>query len=107
GRGRLNSKQAWSAAENKPGEFMVLDTGSIQSISGVITQGRHDEDQWVTSFKVLVSADGIQWDDVHCGRIFKGNSDRDTKVKTVFDYPARGRYVMIEPQTFDKHMSMR
>eukprot|EP00960_Hanusia_phi_P062612 765213-Hanusia_phi.AAC.3 len=107
GRGRLNSKQGWSSQKSEARQFMVLDTGSIQSISGVITQGRHDVDEWVTSFKVLVSPDGVHWADVHCGRIFPGNSDRDSKVKTLFDYPARGRYVMIEPQTFFERMSMR
>eukprot|EP00960_Hanusia_phi_P074325 768213-Hanusia_phi.AAC.3 len=107
GRGRLNSKQGWSSLKNEVGQFMVLDTGMVQSIVGVVTQGRHDANQWVTSYSVQVSEDGLSWKDVHCGRVFPANGDRDSKVKTVFGYPVRARYVMIEPQSWFGHMSMR
>jgi hypothetical protein len=55
GRGRLNSPQAWSAAENKVGHWMQVDVGEIVSIAGIITQGRRDYPQWVTSYKVQVT----------------------------------------------------
>ena len=31
------------------------------SITGIILQGREDEDQWVTSYKVQTCLDGISW----------------------------------------------
>jgi hypothetical protein len=37
--GRLNSPQAWSPQQSKVGEWFQMDTGSIQSISGVATKG--------------------------------------------------------------------
>ena len=30
-------------------------------ITGIIVQGREDEDQWVTSYKVQTCLDGISW----------------------------------------------
>ena len=63
GRGRLNSKAAWCAANSKVGEWMQMDTGSLQSIVGITTQGRRDSSDWVTGFKVQVSIDGMAWTD--------------------------------------------
>lgn len=107
GRGRLSSRQAWSAKMNNKDQFMIMDTGEVQSIAGVVTQGRRGYNQWVKSFKVQVSEDGDSWRMVHCGRVFKGNKDQSTKLKTKFDYPVRARYVKIEPQTWHAHISMR
>ncbi|EKX45742.1 hypothetical protein GUITHDRAFT_43265, partial [Guillardia theta CCMP2712] len=98
---------AWSAKQNKVGEWMQIDGGEIQSIAGVVVQGRRDWDQWVTTFKVEVSDDGGKWVEVECGRIFDGNSDRNTKVYVPFPTPVVGRYVRIYPQTWTNHMSMR
>jgi hypothetical protein len=52
GRGRLKSLQAWSPRTCNVGQWMQLDTGEVQSIAGVLTQGRHEAPQWVTSLIV-------------------------------------------------------
>jgi hypothetical protein len=54
GRGRLNSPQAWSSAINQVGHWMQIDIGEITSIAGIVTQGRRDAPQWVTSYEVQV-----------------------------------------------------
>jgi hypothetical protein len=38
-RSRLDSLQAWVPAENKAGEWMVIDMGRVMSICGIVTQG--------------------------------------------------------------------
>ena len=59
GAGRLDSRWSWSAKHcNMDSEWFQIDTGSVQKIEGVVTQGRGDYGQWVTSFKVMVSDDG-------------------------------------------------
>ena len=55
GRGRIKSPQAWSVRTSNVGQWMQLDTGEVQSIAGVVTQGRRDAAQWVTSIIVQVS----------------------------------------------------
>eukprot|EP00961_Rhodomonas_salina_P160895 2166437-Rhodomonas_salina.1 len=86
-RGRLGSDQAWVAKVDTVGQYMQIDSGMVQSIAGVITQGRKDADEWITTFQVKVSSDGAEWFDVGCGLEFDGNSDRMTKLRTVFREP--------------------
>lgn len=74
GRGRLNSPQGWSAGVNRVGEWMQIDTGEVQSIAGVVVQGRAEAwvNQRVTTFRVKISKDGSAWQDVECNRVFDG-----------------------------------
>ena len=106
-RARLNSPQAWSAKAPYDQQWLQIDTGEVQSISGVVVQGRRDSSQWVTSFFVDVSLDGEVWDAVGCGARFDGSRDSHTKVKVPFYYPIKGRYVRIKPATYHGHPSMR
>ena len=55
GRGRIKSDQAWSVRTSNVGQWMQIDTGEIQSIAGVVTQGRREAAQWVTSVIVQVT----------------------------------------------------
>ena len=55
GLGRVRSPQAWSVRTSVVGQWMQIDTGEVQSIAGVATQGRRDAAQWVTSIVVQAS----------------------------------------------------
>ena len=105
--GRLNSKQAWTPMESKVGQWMQMDTGSVQSISGVATQGRRDSNEWVTVFSVKVSDDGKKWRWVECGRPYYANKDRNTRLKTFFHEPVHGRYIRVYPLEWNGRLSMR
>lgn len=106
-RGRLNSRQAWTAKRNSAGEWLQIDSGMVQTIKGVVTQGRIDRAEWVQSYSVKVSQDGTAWKDVRCQRPFTANTDKDTKVTAVFPEPVVARYVRIYPQTYNGAMSLR
>ena len=106
-RGRLGSKMAWVAKQAKIGEFMQIDSGMVQSIAGVITQGRRDRNEWVKTFSIQTSVDGSKWHDVACGQEWDANSNRNTKVRTYFSEPVKGRYVRLYPQEWHSWMSMR
>jgi hypothetical protein len=98
---RLASPYAWCAANPNIGEWIQMDTGLVQTISGLVTQGRRDAAQWITSFKVMVSQDQVIWDDVQCGRVFTVNPrDNNERIKTVFDEPIVARYVRVYPQSW-------
>ncbi len=77
-----------------------IDASESVSVSGVITQGRREAAQWVTSFKVRVSSDLKNWVWVECGRVFNGNSDYSTKIFTLFDRPVKARYIRIYPESW-------
>ena len=102
----IDSAGGWCSASNTVGSWIQLDNGKLGSISGVITQGRKDYDQWVKSFKVKYKDESGSWWDVD-GKTFPGNSDRNAKVTTTFSKPVRARYIRIYPQTWNGHISMR
>jgi len=79
--------------------------------TGVITQGRDSDfgtyNQWVTSFKIDVSSDGVNWTAVDGGKTYTANTDMTTKVENMFAKPVKGQAIRIKPQTWNNHMSLR
>ena len=109
GKGLLDSDQAWSTQSGTTGDWWQFDLGSEKDVSGVVTQGRHGDQQRVTSFSVKVSSDGSSWQDVHGaqGQLhFSGNSDSSTKVENEFPVVA-ARYVRIYVEGYHSWPSMR
>eukprot|EP00961_Rhodomonas_salina_P231425 3125867-Rhodomonas_salina.1 len=86
---------------------MQLDLGASTAVAGVATRGRRDSLQYVRTFKVLHSLDGVTWTDVNGGYAFPGNTDSNTEVSTLFAGPVQARYVRIYPQQWVTYMSMR
>jgi len=92
-----------------------MDTGSVQVIKAVATQGRGDAwtdgsgaSQWVTSYKVLVSNDASTWTPVDAGFTFTGNVGKgDPVVRNNFAAAVTARYVRIEPVTWSGRIAMR
>lgn len=107
GRGRLDSGQAWSAGTNTVGEWYQLDNGVVGKIKGIAIKGRKDADQYVKTFKVKHRGKDGTWKDVEGGKVFTGNTDRDTTVEVLFKTPIDARYIRIYPETFQNHMSLR
>ena len=103
---RLNSQYSWCPVSNQ-NAWLQMDTGAVQTITGVVTQGYKFANYWVQTFRVEVSADASVWKQVECGRIFAGNVDYDSKVKTFFSAPVEARYVRILPLTWYNAPMMR
>lgn len=103
--GALDGRDGWCSNVLKAGHFYQMDAGSVMSIAGVVTQGRHLSNQWVTTYKVQVSQDAEHWWQV--GNIYQGNTNRDGKVTHTFSKPVTARYLRVLPQTWNGHMSMR
>ncbi|CAK0837581.1 unnamed protein product, partial [Prorocentrum cordatum] len=103
----VDSPQAWSSLHNSFGDWMQMDLGMVAEVEGVVTQGRNSAFccQWVTSFEVAVSLDGISWSAVDGN--FTGNSDEDTKLYSLFQSTELARYVRIFALTSYNHVSMR
>ena len=106
-RGRLDSVQAWSAKHKTVGQWYQIDNGVVGTITGIAIKGRNDVDQWVKTFKVQYKGTSETWVDVDGGKIYTGNTDRNTQIDVIFDTPVEGRYVRIYPQTWNSYMSLR
>ncbi|XP_077975065.1 adipocyte enhancer-binding protein 1-like isoform X2 [Styela clava] len=114
--GRLDLPQtpgysaAWCAKTNVIGHWIQVDFGKPLSITGVVTQGRRDSDQWVKSFKVSCgnSTDAMKFI-VKQGneQVFNANKDRNSKVITVFPDVLICRFIRVHPQEWQGHISMR
>jgi len=107
GQGALDSAQGWSAAANNAAQWWQWDLSTQRMVTGVVTQGRANSNQWVTKYKVSHSNEGTTWSDVDGGNLFSGNSDRGTKVQNNFATPVNTRYIRIEPTLWHGHISMR
>ena len=52
---------AWVALDSDKQPWLQISLYRQTSITGIIVQGREDEDQWVTSYKVQTSLDFASW----------------------------------------------
>ena len=101
----IDSPQAWSAASNVAGEFMVMDLKTIQPIAGVYIQKRAEgpyANQFVTQFTVEHSNDGITY--TKLPRVFKGPQAIS---QTAFASVISARFVKIVVKEWNAHISMR
>ena len=79
----------------------------LKKVKGVVTQGRYNHSQWVTSFKLKYSIDNSNFIDIDGYRTFEGNSDSNTKVTNNFDSIIYAQNIRFYPQTWNNHISMR
>ncbi|XP_019616688.1 PREDICTED: adipocyte enhancer-binding protein 1-like [Branchiostoma belcheri] len=106
---------AWCAdSVNPSGQWLQVDLNSLTSVAGVITQGRGEDrysiSQWVTSYKLALSSDGVVWEtysEYGQEKVFAGNTDKNTEVEHLLDPPVTARFVRFYPQTVYGHPSMR
>ena len=103
----LDSLSAWRAGDWDTTPWMRIDLGANKSVIGVVTQGRKNNDQRVTSYSLSYSHDDSTYHGVDGGRSFSGNDDRDTKVTNYLVTPVSARYVKFSVLTFANYASMR
>ncbi|XP_030842186.1 uncharacterized protein LOC115924256 [Strongylocentrotus purpuratus] len=119
-RGRLNLARvgnlrgAWSARTNDANQWIQVDLLDLYRVISVATQGREDVSQWVTSYKLACSTDGMTFHTVQgistnpgADRIFTGNVDRNTIVTNTLPVPQICRYVRLMPVSWFGHISLR
>ena len=56
---------SWAAGTNNEFQWLQIDCGSWTKISAVATQGRQDADQWVKTYSLSFSYDGVFWETVN------------------------------------------
>ncbi|KAK3262747.1 hypothetical protein CYMTET_28412 [Cymbomonas tetramitiformis] len=103
--GRLDSEGAWRPSmghadvKGAARQWYQLCLGAACTVTAVVTQGNHDENEWVKQYKVKYStgSTGDTWTHVDGGRVFTGNSDRGTRVRQVFAVPVKATLIRIYP----------
>ena len=59
--GRLNSIYSWSVRRNRAGQWFQVNFVELMRMKGVATQGRQNANQWVRSYTVRYSVDGMSF----------------------------------------------
>ncbi|GFY77264.1 hemocytin, partial [Trichonephila inaurata madagascariensis] len=106
----LRSAGAWIAGEINDHQYIEVDLGEIQPVYGVITKGRHGHQEWVKTYKVLYSRNGMAYAYVSEDgqeKIFSGNFDSETPVEHIFQNPFEARFVRIQPITYYREIALR
>lgn len=101
---------SWQARPSGPGQWIAADLGAERTIQRVATQGRHNVDRWVTSYKFSYSLYRTSWsyvlDESGNERVFTANSDSGTVVENDFE-PVLARYVRLEPISWNLAICLR
>lgn len=59
--GRINHRWSWSARRSARGQWLQVYFGVLARLTGISSQGRQDANQWVKSFVLMFSRDGIKF----------------------------------------------
>ncbi|XP_034369001.1 contactin-associated protein like 5-2 isoform X2 [Arvicanthis niloticus] len=90
----------WSPADSSAHQWLQLDLGSRVEITAVATQGRYGSSDWVTSYRLMFSDTGHNWqqymqeDSIWT---FVGNMNADSVVHHKLLHSVRARFVRFVP----------
>ena len=83
----------------------------VKTVSSVTTQGRHDADEWVTSYRMTYADASGTWHDVTEStgntRVFTANTDRNTAVTNSMPDGLVSTNVRLWPVTWNGRVAMR
>lgn len=92
-------------------QYLQIAFDKPQPMYGVIMQGNPIFDQYVTSFKILHSSDGIAFhylvDETTHPQVFTGPIDSRTPVKSMFKIPIEAKVIRIYPLTWHGSIAIR
>eukprot|EP01132_Coremiostelium_polycephalum_P002475 gene2475-3062_t len=98
---------AWVPAYIDDKQFVLLTSETPREYMKLLTQGRGDYPQWVTSFTIRYSLDNVNYFDYKNGAVLPGNSDSNTVVTTILDPPIYARSISIHPKSWSGNIAFR
>ncbi|ELT93507.1 hypothetical protein CAPTEDRAFT_105176, partial [Capitella teleta] len=109
---RIDSEGAWYPLTDTVGEWIQVEFDDFMTIQTVTTKGRGVYNQWVTSYELHSSLDGVTWEPYmepygDTVKIFSGNVDMDTPVENYLIAPIKAKYVKLYPKSWYVNMTMR
>ncbi|XP_037609640.1 retinoschisin 1a isoform X2 [Sebastes umbrosus] len=112
---RLNSQGfgcAWLSKFQDSSQWVQIDLREVMVVSGILTQGRCDAEEWITKYSVQYRIDEtLNWiyykDQTGNNRVFYGNSDRSSSVQNLLRPPIVARYIRILPLGWHTRIALR
>ena len=90
---------AWCAAAKDKNQWIMITSVRPVIWKKISTMGDSNNDQWMSSYYITYSDDGIIWTEYKNKQIFTANNDRVTKVEYVLDQFV-ATMIRIHPVTF-------
>ncbi|XP_067369747.1 retinoschisin-like [Channa argus] len=112
---RLNNQGfgcAWLSKFNDQYQWIQIDLMESGVVSGILTQGRCDADEWITKYSIQYrTVETLNWiyykDQTGNNRVFYGNSDRSSTVQNLLRPPIVARYIRLLPLGWHTRIAMR
>ncbi|XP_031609617.2 retinoschisin [Oreochromis aureus] len=112
---RLNNQGfgcAWLSKFNDQYQWIQIDLKEVSVVSGILTQGRCDADEWITKYSIQYrTLETLNWiyykDQTGNNRVFYGNSDRSSTVQNLLRPPIVARYIRLLPLGWHTRIAMR
>ena len=106
--GRLNrAGDNWIVQTLDQSQWFQVDLGQVETVTGVATQGRQNSQQWITSYILQYSTDGITFTDYNGGEVLTANTNATTVVRNDFNSAITARYIRFNPRTWNSNISAR
>ncbi|KAG9261034.1 retinoschisin 1a [Astyanax mexicanus] len=115
GKARLNNQGfgcAWLSKFQDTSQWLQIDLKEVKVVSGILTQGRCDADEWITKYSVQYRTnEKLNWiyykDQTGNNRVFYGNSDRTSSVQNLLRPPIVARYIRLIPLGWHTRIAIR
>ncbi|XP_023656630.1 retinoschisin [Paramormyrops kingsleyae] len=112
---RLNNQGfgcAWLSKYQDSSQWLQIDLKEVHVVSGILTQGRCDADEWMTKYSIQYrSNETLNWiyykDQTGNNRVFYGNSDRSSSVQNLMRPPIVARYIRVLPLGWHTRIAVR
>ncbi|KAA0706540.1 Retinoschisin X-linked juvenile retinoschisis protein -like protein [Triplophysa tibetana] len=112
---RLNGQGfgcAWLSKIQDTSQWLQVDLQEARVVSGVLTQGRCDADEWTTKYSLQYRThENLNWiyykDQNGNNRVFYGNTDRSSTVQNLLRPPIVARYLRLLPLGWHTRIAVR
>ncbi|XP_060081878.1 contactin-associated protein-like 2 [Ylistrum balloti] len=109
---RFSSARGWCPEHFGNGHYVQVHFKTLSAVKAIQTLGHGEYSQWVTSYKVNISLDGITWDSILNSttgqvKVFPANFDNDTVVTNTLETNVVANYIRVISLSQRKHTSMR
>ncbi|XP_060082838.1 adipocyte enhancer-binding protein 1-like, partial [Ylistrum balloti] len=103
---------SWSSAKNNDQQYIQVRFPRKTEVKAILLRGRNERiSQWVKTYHLLYSEDGVNWATVLSNnqepKLFIGNTDRNTIVKSYVVPSITAVYLRINPRSWNNHVSLR
>jgi len=102
---RLDAQSTpWVPAQQQQGQWLEITLPEEMTVSGVATQGRYNDNDWVSYYKLMYKTK--HWDWYSGGKWLRGNWDRKT-VKKHDLKPFKAKFLRFYPKKWNQNIAMR